>query len=302
MDPALEQLGWTDDQWNRICTTVTEEAQRARVAAQILPVVGPEDPTAVAIPAYAMTYSARPAGPPAQQMDVSSDPTLYLTTISVLVEVRPREAADPALSAALTMFRRAANVIARAEDALIFNGRTTGPAGAIRNAAILPPIFAINSIPGPGPITGLLAAAPIIVPIAPPVGGTQVANAIFQAIGLLDAGGFSGPYACALDQGAFDAVCTPLPTLVLPRDRILPFLQGGALVRASTIPPRRRFPVVVRGAIVALSASLVELVVATEINVSYLQTTGAIEPRVVFRVSERVALRIKDPGAIAVIT
>src|ERR1022692_2101370 len=144
MDPALEQIGWTEDQWNRICTTVTEEAQRARVAAQILPVVGPEDPTVVAIPAYTMTYPERPevARPPERQMNVSSDPTLYLTTISVLVEVRPREAADPALSAALTMFRRAANVIARAEDALAFNGRTTGEEGTIGGTAIQPAIFA----------------------------------------------------------------------------------------------------------------------------------------------------------------
>jgi uncharacterized linocin/CFP29 family protein len=302
MDPALEQIGWTEEQWNRICTTVTEEAQRTRVAAQILPLVGPEDPTVVAIPAYTLTYPPKISPPPAQQMEVSSDPTLYLTTISVLVEVRLREAADPALSAALTMFRRAANVIARAEDALVFNGRTTGP-GAIRNTAILPPIFAVNNISATVPaIAGLLAAAPTIVPIVPTAGGTQVANAIFQAIGRLDAAGFSGPYGCALDQRAFDAVCTPLPTLVLPRDRILPFLQGGALVRASTIPSRRGFPPVVRGAIVALSGSLVELVVATDINVTYLQTTAAIEPRVVFRVSERIALRIKDPGAIAVIT
>jgi uncharacterized linocin/CFP29 family protein len=308
MDPALEQIGWTEEQWNRISTTVTDEAQRARVAAQILPVVGPEDPTVVAIPAYTISYKERQpaAGPPAEHMEVSSDPTLYLTTISVLVEVRLREAADPALSAALTMFRRAANVIARAEDALAFNGRTTGPEGAIKNATVLPPIYAVNHIPAVVPeVTGLLAAASTIVPIVPMLptaGGTQVANAIFQAIGRLDAAGFSGPYGCALDQGAFDAVCTPLPTLVLPRDRILPFLQGGALVRASTIPSRRGLPPVVRGAIVALSGSLVELVVATDINVTYLQTTAAIEPRIVFRVSERIALRIKDPGAIAVIT
>src|SRR5262245_42859612 len=124
MDPALEQLGWTEEQWNRIGTTVTEEAQRTRVAASILPVVGPEDPTVVAVPRYSLTYRANPAPPPNRQMEVSSDPTLFLTTISVLVPVRPREAADPALSAATTMFRRAANVIARAEDALVFNGRS----------------------------------------------------------------------------------------------------------------------------------------------------------------------------------
>jgi uncharacterized linocin/CFP29 family protein len=303
MDPALEQLGWTEDQWNRICTTVTEEAQRTRVAAQFLPVVGPEDPTTVAVPAYALTYAPRAAPPPSLQLEVSSDPTLYLTSISVLVELGGREAADPSLSAALTMFRRAANVIARAEDALVFNGRTTGANGAIRRANSLPQIFGINGLPAtagnpPGNIDGLLASN-TVTPLPNPFVGGDIATAISTAIGKLDDAGFSGPYACALDQGAFDAICTPTDSLVMPRDRILPFLQGGALVRASTIPRR---VVGVRGAVIALSANPVELVVATDINVRYLQTTGHTEPARVFRVSERVALRIKEQDAIAIIT
>jgi uncharacterized linocin/CFP29 family protein len=301
MDPALEQIGWTEDQWNRICTTVIEEAQRVRVAAQILPVVGPEDPSTVAVPAYSLTYKppmAPPAPPPAhQKMDVSSDPTLYLTTISALVEVRLREAADPALSAALTMFRRAANVVARAEDALVFNGRTTGP-GAIRNTTTLPQIFGVNAIRAAVPAIDGLLASPTVVPVQYPYDGMEIATAIIQAIGSLDGAGFAGPYACALDQAAFDAICTPLATLVLPRDRILPFLQGGALVRASTIPRRI---LTVRGAVIALSGTPAELVVATDINVRYLQTTGATEPRLIFRVSEGVALRVKEQGAIVII-
>jgi uncharacterized linocin/CFP29 family protein len=140
---------------------------------------------------------------------------------------------------------------------------------------------------------------PAAVALPNPFNGSDIATAIFEAIGILDNAGFSGPYACALDQRAFDAICTPSSTLVLPRDRILPFLQGGSLVRASTIPRR---VVGVRGAVIALSGNPVELVVATDIYVSYLQTTGAMEPRRVFRVSERVALRVKEPGAIAIIT
>jgi uncharacterized linocin/CFP29 family protein len=301
MDPALEQLGWTEDQWNRICTTVTEEAQRTRVAAQILPVVGPEDPSTVAIPAYTLAYTPiapPPAAPPTQFLEVASDPTLYLTTISVLVEVRPREAADPALSAALTMFRRAANVVGRAEDALVFNGRTTGVGGTINRTNALPQIFGINGIPGGVAVPGLLASR-TIVPLPNPFAGADIATAVSQAIGILDGGGFSGPYACALDQAAFDAICTPTIALVLPRDRILPFLQGGSLLRASTIPRR---VVGVRGAVVALSGNPVELVVATDISVNYLQTTAAMETRHIFKVSERVALRIKEQRAIAIIT
>jgi uncharacterized linocin/CFP29 family protein len=296
MDPALEQIGWTEDQWNRICTTVTEEAQRTRVAATLLPVVGPEDPSTVAVPSYTMNYTAiapRPAAPPTKLMEVVSDPTLYLTRISVLVEIRPREAADPALSAALSMFRRAANVIARAEDALVFNGRT---AGAINRANTLPQIFGVNGTPAAAP--GLLDS-PTAALLPNPFDGANIVTAVSETIGKLDRGGFSAPYACALDHAAFDAVCTPNLALVLPRDRILPFLQGGSLVRASSIPAR---VVGVRGVIVALGGNPVELVVATDLSVSYLQATASTEPRYVFRVSERVALRIKEPGAIAIIT
>ena len=303
MDPALEQIGWTEDQWKQICTTVTEEAQRVRVAAQILPVVGPEDPSTVAVPPYSMNYvpipqpPAVPAGRPTEFMDITSDPTLYLTKISVLVEVRPREAADPAMSAALSMFRRAANVIARAEDALVFNGRTAGP-GAINRTNTLPQIFGINGIP-PGPaVPGFLNSPPTVF-LPNPFAGGDIVTAVSDAIGKLDAGGFSAPYACALDHAAFDAVCTPTLALVLPRDRILPFLQGGSLVRASAIPP---LVVGVRGVVVALGGNPVELVVATDLSVNYLQTTASTETRYVFCVSERVALRIKEPKAIAIIT
>ncbi len=299
MDPALQQLGWTEDQWNRICTTVTDEAQRTRVAAKFLPVVGPEDPSTVAVPRYTLTYPARPVPPPAAQMVVSSDPDLYITTISVLVELGGREVADPALAAALTMFRRAATIIARAEDAMVFNGRS--PA-AIRRVGWPRRLIGVNPIRAALP--GLLATTRItpIMPDVPgtPIDGNDVATAIFNAIGALDARGCSGPYACALDQATFDLICAPNNNLILPRDRILPFLEGSGPVRASAIPNRRAG--VYRGTVIALAGNPVELVVATDINVAYLQTSGATEPRRVFRVSERVALRIKDRRAIQIIT
>lgn len=294
MDPALENFGWTEEQWNRICTVVTEEAQRARVAAQILPAVGPELPSTVAVPSYALTVNSATTPP---RLEVSSDPTLYLTTISVLVELGNREVSDSGLAAALTMFRRAANVVARAEDALVFNGRT---ATAINDATKLPKIFGINTIPaGFGGTAGIMNPPGPITPVNPPAEGSQVVDSIFRAIGKLDSDGFSGPYACALDQNAFDAICTPTPSFVLPRDRILPVLQGGGLVRASAIPSPK--PPAVLGAVVALAGSPVELVVAADIGVCFLQTTGTTDPRRIFRVSERVALRIKDHGAIAII-
>jgi hypothetical protein len=53
------------------------------------------------------------------------------------------------------------------------------------------------------------------------------------------------------------------------------------------------------GAVMALGGAPIEIVVASDLDVRFLQTT--LEPRYVFRVSERVALRLSDPNAIAVL-
>jgi len=299
MHSDLVEVGWTEEHWSRICCAVTEEAQKARVAAQALSVVGPLDPTTVAVPSYALGPTRNPLAAtgsvPAERLEVSSDPTLHLTKIAVNVYVRAREAADPELNAALTMFRRAANYIARIEDALLFNGRP-GP-----NAA---PLYGIGGIPdvyrttGEGAVEGLLFGAPGTrsqVSVPRQIGATQgdqVVTAIIASINDLDAAGQLGPYACMLSPALFQAICTPNASLVLPRDRILPFLQG-PLLRSSAIQDSY-------GVVIALSANPIELVVASDIHVKFLQTTE--QPRLAFQVSERVALRIKEFSAISVLT
>ena len=78
-----------------------------------------------------------------------------------------------------------------------------------------------------------------------------------------------GPFACVLDQVYFNAAQTPnASSLVLPQDRILPFLGGGALVRSSTLGQRT-------GLVVALGGAPIDLVVGTDISVEFLQVTGA---------------------------
>src|SRR5579859_2395668 len=152
MHSDLVELGWTEEQWNRIGATVAEEAQRARVAAQVLPAVGPEDPSTVAVPMFELGTKDNLPKPPDDRLIVDSDPTLHLTRISVNVQLRSHEVADTNLSAALTMFRRAANVIARIEDALVINGRAKDkdPAGLDK----LPKVF---SVTGGGAQRGLIA-------------------------------------------------------------------------------------------------------------------------------------------------
>ena len=75
---------------------------------------------------------------------------------------------------------------------------------------------------------------------------------------------------------------------MLPSDRITPFLNG-PLLRSSTVPAAA-------GVVVALAGDPIDLVVATDITVKFLQLN--LEPRYVFRVYERVALRVKQRRAV----
>jgi len=303
MHSDLLELGWTEEHMNRIEAVVTEEAQKARVAAQVLPLTGPLDPTTVAIPPYTLSTQGNPlavANPrlvAPRRLEVNSDPTLNLTKIAVNVYVRQREAADPELNAALTMFRRAANYIARIEDALIFNGRP--------NVAGAWPLFGTGGIPNVATVTGSGPSEGLFPTITPPgrrslfgvltmpgvSNGDRVVNAIIASINSLDNNGQLGPYACVLSPELFQDICRPNANLILPRDRILPFLQG-PLLRSSAVLPYM-------GVVIALSGNPVELVVARDIKIRYLQTTE--QPRLVFQVAEKVALRIKESAALSIL-
>ncbi|HEU4577192.1 MAG TPA: family 1 encapsulin nanocompartment shell protein [Polyangiaceae bacterium] len=302
MHSDLVERGWTEEHWNRITSAVTEEAQKARVAAQMLPLVGPEDPTTIAVPDFRVGAAANPNPPPPQRLIVNSSPNLFLTTIAATVQLRSHEMADPSLKAALGMFRRAAANIARVEDCLMFNG---GPAAAMP-AAVPPPVASVTTVSSDGAVAldGLIVLPPPPPPppppytsrlyqkVAAPLAGDDVVNAIVAAIGLLDGSGHQAPYAVALGQDFFNEICRPVPgSLVMPRDRILPFLQG-PLLRASALPPKS-------GVVVSLSANPVELVVGSDLSVRFLQSTP--EPRYIFRVCERVALRIRELEAICVL-
>ena len=93
-----------------------------------------------------------------------------------------------------------------------------------------------------------------------------------------------------LGQELFLAAQTPdLSSLVLPQDRIIPFLGGGSLLRSSTLDAGA-------AVLVALGGAPVELVVATDMSLQFLQITN--DPYFLFRVREKIALRIKEVGAI----
>jgi uncharacterized linocin/CFP29 family protein len=307
MDSYHADVGWTEDQWSRIMTTVAEEAQRARVGAQFLPVVGPEDPTAEAFADFRLGQDQNKYyQPPSQRIFTDNIPNHRLTTIAVPVFLRGQEVADAGLEAALVKFRRAANIVARVEDAFIFNDRLNSGTLASGVGGI-PPVFVVT---GGGPKQGEkveLGLLPenvggAITPIGPrlsevvlaPSGGQQVATAIIRAMSQLEASGQNGPFACVLCPAFYEAVYDPNQNFVAAKDRILPILNG-PILRASSISngdPRL-------GAVIALGGQPVSLRVTVDLCVRYLQATP--EPRYLFRLSERLGLRITDPKAIVVL-
>jgi len=278
------QVPWTDEQWARVNQVIQEEAKRARVAATFLPLFGPLPPSADFVRVDTITYPKLPDG--RERLSIEDTTTIKLPTLQVKVYLRGAQMADPEMTSALAMFRRAANVLARLEDAVVFNGQPETSQGP---KAPLSPPQTIWEILGGQASRGLLARGkgPETVVRAD---SESLVRGVSRSIGDLESDGHFGPFAVVLGQDLFLAVQTPnKDSLVLPQDRIIPFLGGGSLLRSSTLPPDE-------GVVVALGGTPVELVVATDVSLNFLQVTT--DPMFVFRVYEKMVLRIKEKDAI----
>jgi uncharacterized linocin/CFP29 family protein len=302
--PCDPQVPWTGEQWARVNQVVQEEASRARVAATFVPLIGPLPGSTDFVRRERIQYPVRPGAPPPpnNQIGIDDRTVIQLATLQVRVPVRGAQMADPEMTSVLTLFRRAANVLARLEDAVVFRGLVPDPAFPPQTRfrppeglAGLPGIWEIMG----GEITEGLwtTAAPrqwIRIRALPIRGrGQRLVRAVSRAIGLLESRGHFGPFAVVLGQGLFLVAQTPdQDSLVLPQDRIIPFLGGNSLLRSSTVSALNGFS----GLVVALGGAPIELVIATDVCVQFLQLTA--EPVFLFRVFERMVLSIKEPDAI----
>jgi uncharacterized linocin/CFP29 family protein len=233
-----------------------------------------------------------------RRLGIDDRDTMRLATLQVIVPVRNAQMADPEMSSVLTLFRRAANVVARLEDAVVFRGLAPDPT----NPGEYSPPAGIGRLPAIWQITGAreargiwtpfpLPGPRITIPGRPPeTRGQELVGAISEAIGELEQNGQFGPFAAVLDQQLFLVAQTPDPgSFVLPQDRIIPFLGGGPLLRSTTFDA-------FTGVVVALGGAPLELVVASDMSVQFLQVSS--EPLFMFRVSEKIALRVREPDAI----
>ena len=281
MADSNSPVAWTEEQWARVRQVIQEEANRARVGATFLPLYGPLPPDTDFVPADVISY------PPKNKLDwmaIEDTTTVPVPTLQVKVFVRGAQMSDPEMTSVLQLFRRAANVLARLEDALIFRGQTAPGELQREGVGTLPPIWKVL---GGDKSRGLL---PDSKPTTSGVTGNDLVALVSKAITRLEGKGHFGPFATVLGHGFFDSAQTPNDdSLVLPQDRIIPFLGGGPLLRTSTLPPQS-------GVVVALGGAPVDLVVATDVSLNFLQVTT--DPMFVFRVFEKIVLRVKEPEAI----
>jgi uncharacterized linocin/CFP29 family protein len=220
------------------------------------------------------------AGP----LDAKDKQTIELATLQIQARLRGAQLADPELGSVLSVFRRAGNILARVEDALVFNGE-----GRARQIA---QTLGADIADGQGS-PGLVAVA---TPVAPPVtNGDSLVVAVTNAIGKLETDGHFGPFAFVLSQDLFVIAQRPDQNRpqVTPAEQIVPLLGGGPLLRSSAIDNGL-------GIVVALGGDPIDLVIARDMSLQFLQLTT--DPIYVFRVYEKLVLRIKSEKAVVKLT
>jgi uncharacterized linocin/CFP29 family protein len=279
------QVPWTEEQWVRVNLAVQEEAQRARVAAKFLPLYGPLPADTDFVRKVDIKVSTTPSTPttPAGPLTVDDRTVIELATVQVKLNLRGAQLADPELGSVLLAFRRAANIIARVEDALVFNGQSaadTLPTGAPLGATLRGG-QALHGLVGLGGVNAVPAVAT----------GNDLVAAVTNALSILESTGHFGPFAVALGQDFFGYAQRPISATaqVTPRDQIVPLLGGGSLLRCSVIPAKN-------GVVVALGGEPIELVIATDVTAQFLLLNE--DPTYVFRVYEKLVLRVKSTDAV----
>lgn len=272
----MAELNWSDAQWQKVKDAVTETFHKASVASAFLPMYGPL-PGSAEIVRNERLRRDDSSTPPTISLDGDyPDVNLKFANVTVRVELTSEQVADETLSNAVLAFKRAANILAQAQDRTVFEGFGRGPRGKDST-------YIVNAV---RQLTGLAdfpARARVFRPFAGR--GQALVRAVVNAVHRLEDNFNPGPFACVLGNGLYDRAYEPQVALTLPADRIIPLLKGGPLLRAGQMDTAT-------GIVVSLAGQAVDLVVGTPPTVQFLQRTP--DAKFLFRVYERFVLRIRD--------
>ena len=242
--------------------------------------------------------------PPCPALRIEDRTTIQLACLQVRVQLRGAQMQDPELTSALALFRRAANILARLEDGVVLDGLLSPRT----RPSARPPRWRCSAASGGDAPTRLAnhqrsaerrplpsrgAGGPYVgfnLPRRRAPGRNVWSPECLDQSSTSRTRGYFGPYALVLGQR---------PVLNCRDAR--PKLARAASRPNHSVPGRRIAASIFcaisdQGVVVALGGSAIELVVATDLSLQFLQVT--VEPVFIFRVFEKIVLRIKDPGAI----
>ncbi len=270
-----EQLEWNQDVWSALDGAVHDEFHRSAVGLKFIPFHGQVD-NAMTVPSDIVDLDT-----------MTVDETAVLSLVELGIEfglTRQQMAAEMQNRTGVALATRAANILAQAEDLVLFSG----------NAALRHQLFQRVQLRSGDAGDGLLGAADQAVGVAPVSDDpTRYAEHTFDAVvegySLLQRQGHNGPYALALRSEMYaDTFASDRSSLVMPSDRITPLLSLG-MFGTGMLPPSS-------GVLVSVGGNTMDLIVGVEPTTEFLQVSTEGVYR--FRVFERFALRVKDKTAI----
>jgi uncharacterized linocin/CFP29 family protein len=257
---------WTPAIWARIDQAAVCEIDRASVAAQFLPKVASLTPSVRTVPANRILVVRG-------ELSIDQTEVLPLMEESQLFFLSKEQYyEEEAIGTAATLASRAANRLARAMDAAIFQG-------------------------GPNPSLISVAAAQHTVtvrplnPAVPGVYGENVFAAVAEAYAFLQGLNLYGPYALVLPPEEYADAHAPLrTTLIMPADRIRPLMTAG-FYASGTLPANQ-------GVMVSLGGT-VDVAIAVHGATAFTLVESDETRR--FRIYERFTVRIKVPESLVLL-
>lgn len=324
-----DKVHWTKDIWDRIDKAVHDEVIRARTGQKFL-TIRPVIPRTTSVPTDSITPLAQ-----SPTLNVDEGITTRLNEYWVEFSLTPQQVdhetgniSELGHSTAVTLATRAANLLAQAEDLVIFQGQNAinnnplfqPPPGAPAGTS---PIVQTRGVPSDSGLLDLPLAPGQPPPLLPPVQGVAVVllaaatpgvygdhtfGAVSLGYSILQGNGQYGPYALVLQTTPYADTYAPLPTtLILTADRLNPLMTAG-FYGSGTLPTNIVATVSFNppappagnasftGVLVSLGGNTMDLVVGLDATTAFMQqdTNGNYR----FRVLERFALRLKDTTAV----
>jgi uncharacterized linocin/CFP29 family protein len=295
MNFGREKLPWSPEIWKRIDWAVHNECQRTKVARQFLPLYGPIDGGQTTIHSDTIAIVEK---------SLSVDETATTPLVEIVVDFKltaQQVDREEELMTAVTLAGRAANLLAQAEDMLIFQGQAVVKQHPLFKEG---KVRFLSGNAGTG-LLGNLPANQIIE--VPPISenplrfGENTFEKVAEAYSLLQSGddleqAHYGPYALVLQFKQYADTYAPVltnqaalaNTLAITADRIKPLVTAG-FHGTGTVTERT-------GLLVSLGGNTMDLVVGIDVMTTFLQEDP--DGRYRFRVFGRFALRRKDSTAI----